>query len=273
MSVAMLLGLDEPGAGLLEVAKVRWPTWQRHHAALRIADDVVDLKAATRRLERTRTNEIMLALARQGSPAGGNEAAATAVLVWLLLPGAALIAGRLRRSVPDLRTEADQLVAGQMWIEARSVREAGKDSTNYAATLLMNVERSIRRELGIHERSDKAHRKSIPMSYLDGSDFLARAVGEPALVLTPEIELGYLFDVAIRAGVITAVDAQLLLEVAHEADGLCSGTGRAVGLMSEAVSQAVAKRRGCSSRAVRRRTHTTVSKLRASHEDSIGRSA
>ena len=66
MSVATLLGLDEPDAGLLEVARMRWPAWQERHAVLRSVDDLADLKGATRRLGPAGSNELLLALAALG---------------------------------------------------------------------------------------------------------------------------------------------------------------------------------------------------------------
>ena len=275
MSVATLLGLDEPGAGLLEVARMRWPAWQERHAVLRTVDDLADLKGATRRLGSAGSNEILLALAELGMPDGGNEAAATATLVWLLLPGAGHMAGRLQRELPELREEVDQLVAGQVWIQARTLKIGPSRPTNCAATVLRNAERCIRRELGMHERSDKTRRRSILIGAgSDCEDKTGMLLGAPSPTLPAEVELRDLFDAAINAGEISTVDAQLLLEVAARADEVSSGgPGRRGGLMSEAVSVAVAQRRGGSPRSVRRRTHAAITKLRAYNERSMGRSA
>lgn len=276
MSVATLLGLDEPGDGLLEVAKVRWPTWQAHHPALRDIDDLTALKEATRRLGPQASNALLLALAERGMPDGGNEAAATATLVWLLLPGAGHMAGRLKREIPELRDEIDQLVAGQVWIESRTLRINWQRPTSCAATVLRNAERRIRLELGIHERSDKTHRH--PVFIGAGSECeaaAAKVLQAPDGAQVPaEVELRDLFDAAIRARELSTVDALLLLEVAEQADAVSAGrNGRIDGLMSEAVCVAVAQRRGCSPRSVRRRTHVALAKLRAATERSMGRSA
>lgn len=274
MSVATLLGLDVSDDGLLEVARVRWPAWQDVHPALRSIDDLDDLRAATRRLEPAESNELLLALAEQGAADGGNEAAATATLVWLLLPGAAHLAVRLRRAMPELgRDEADQLVAGQMWIQARTLRVSAHRPIKCAATVLRNAERSIRLELGI---SDKTLRNS---TFIGTGSECEAAVGEalaaPSPVLAATVELRDLFAAALRAGVICAVDVQLLLEVAQRADEVApvTSTRGAGGLMSEEVCAAVARRRGCSPRSVRRRTHAALAKLRTATQQSMGRSA
>ncbi|MHA7127983.1 hypothetical protein ACRTEC_16570 [Janibacter indicus] len=271
MSVASMLGLDDPHSGLLEVAQTRWPVWQAEHAALLVTDDLTALRQVVRRRGRTDANEVLAALVKQGSAAGGNEAAATAVAVWLLLPGASLMAARLRRQLPLIGAEVDQLVAGQVWIEARCVRE----STNYAATILLNAERAIRAEQEMSGRSAKARRKSVLTAPADLDILWAvRFVrDESPLGVSPEVELQRLLVRSIRRGVITAVDARLLLDVAHTADELAARSARPVGLMSGAVSQAVAVRYGCSDRAVRRRTHSIITSLRSVDACSIGRSA
>ena len=271
MSVATLLGLDESDDGLLEVARVRWPAWQETHPVLRSIDDLDDLRAATRRLEPAESNELLLALAEQGAADGGNDAAATATLVWLLLPGAAHVAIRLRRAMPQLqRDEVDQLVAGQVWIQARTLRVKTGRPIKCAATVLRNAERSIRLELGI---SDKTLRNSI---FIGAGSECEAAVGEvlaaPSPVIPATVELRELFAAAVRAEVICPVEAQLLLEVAQRADEVepVASTRGAGGLMSEEVCVAVGLRRGCSPRSIRRRTHAALAKLRTA---SMGRSA
>lgn len=276
MSVATLLGLDESSDGLLEVARVRWPAWQERHPVLRDIDDLAALKAATRRLGPQASNELLLALAERGMPDGGNEAAATATLVWLLLPGAGYMAGRLKREVPELREEIDQLVAGQVWIEGRTLRINWQRPTSCAATVLRNAERRIRLELGIHERSDRTRHRPVFIGAGSECEAAAAKVLEAphGMQVPAEVELRDLFEAAIRARDLSIVDTQLLLEVAQQADEVSTGrNGRIDGLMSEAVCVAVAQRRGCSPRSVRRRTHAALAKLREANERSLGRSA
>ena len=217
-----------------------------------------------------------MALAERGMPDGGNEAAATATLVWLLLPGAGSMAGRLKREVPELREEIDQLVAGQVWIEARTLRINWQRPTSCAATVLRNAERRIRLEVGIHERSDRTRHRPVFIGV--GSECVtvpARVLEVPSGVqVTAKVELRDLLDAAVGSRELSIVDAQLLLEVAQQADEVSTGrNGRIDGLMSEAVCVAVAQRRGCSPRSVRRRTHVALAKLREANERSLGRSA
>ena len=278
MSVATLLGLDESGDGLLEVARVRWPAWQERHAPLRSVDDLDALKEATRRLTPAESNELLLALAELGSPDGGNEAAATAALVWLLLPGAGNLARRLRRALPGLLSgEIDQLVAGQVWIHARTLRASPQRPGWCAATVLRNAERSIRQELGIHPLSDRALRDSMRVGV--GSECeaaLGRVLDASSPASPAAVELREVMEGAIRAGGICAVEADLLLDVAQHADTIAADVpaGRsASGLATEAVCVEVARRRGCSPRSIRRRTHVALVKLRGATEQSLGRSA
>ena len=48
---------------------------------------------------------------RLASPSGGDDVAAFGALVWLLLPGASLLAHRLR----TLTHRIDEVVAAQLW--------------------------------------------------------------------------------------------------------------------------------------------------------------
>lgn len=270
MSVAHQLGFDDPGNELLELARTRWPEWQRQHQDLLFADTLDEMPRARHAVDRERLNRAMLALGWLGCPTGGNEAAATAVLVWLLSPGAAGISQRLLRDEPTLvGVDADQLVAGQLWIESRSFKEAHFSRRNHAVSVLRDTERSIRRELAIHSRSDRVWlgiSLKNPHDLAESDSIGYRQVG----VVDPDAEeVDALLTTALRDGAVTTADVDLLLEVArvgYELDqrrGLCPG----------AVSDHVARRRGIAPRTVSRRAHGAVAAIRTAHARSLERSA
>ena len=92
--------------------------------------------------------------------------------------------------LPELREEVDQLVAGQVWIQARTLKIGPSRPTNSAATVLRNAERCIRRELGMHERSDKTRRRSILIGAgSDCEDKTGMLLGLPSPTLPAEVEL------------------------------------------------------------------------------------
>ncbi len=276
MSVARQLGLDDPGSGLLQLARSRWPVWQERHPVLRLAETVDDLPSVTRASDRATVNRVQQALGRLGSRDGGNEAAATAVLIWLLLPGAVSISRRLERAVPGIGgRQADQLVAGQMWIEARSFCDVDTARTNHGGTILRNAERAILCELGIHERSDRMWRESRSMDPLDLALFCP-ASNETAPT-APGDEVQSVLAGALAAGVVSRADVDLLLDVARTAGRMPQRIQREMtgmaGLCSGPVSEAVATRRGITSRTVRRRTRATIFTIREAHLTRLGRSA
>lgn len=81
----------------------------------------------------------------QGSVAWPSTIRAYVALAWLLVPGASLVAGRLRR----LTDAIDEVVVGQLWIQICDHDPA--DDTYVATTILRRVERESMAELGLGE--------------------------------------------------------------------------------------------------------------------------
>lgn len=117
----------------------RWPQWCEVEPVLATVDDLVALPKLMRRLEPKQRGDVLAALVRLGVV----EAEATTALVWLLVPGAAALAGRLG----DLSDDIDELVAGQLWIQAR--QHDPEDSRYIAAKILKVTDREVKVDLGV----------------------------------------------------------------------------------------------------------------------------
>ena len=117
MSVAHQLGLDDPEAPPLTAARAAWMRSCVDDADLAVVEDLLDLPAWTRQAAARERDGVMAGLAKL---AADDYDAATA-LVWLLIPGATRLANSLRDLSPDI----DGLVAGQLWLEARSHGDRG----------------------------------------------------------------------------------------------------------------------------------------------------
>ncbi len=107
MSVAAQLGLDDPARGLLAQARTAWAVWRRHDPRLAVVDDLLDLPGWIRSADRDDVDDVLHELARLGSPTGGDDVVAAGALAWVLLPGASLVAHRLR----DMTPRIDECVA------------------------------------------------------------------------------------------------------------------------------------------------------------------
>lgn len=260
MSVAEHLGLDDPDHGLLAQARTDWSVWVEAHPTLRVVDDLLDLPAWIKTADREHVDQILLQLARLGSPTGGDDVVAAGALSWLLLPGACLVARRLR----FLTARIDECVAAQLWLEVRGF--AWRTGHKVAANVVMNLRRGVMRDLGVGDPSrcgDPTWARSVPMApeaelwaVLDARESVAHE-GEPGE------ELADLVDAALAQGVITASDVALLMQLAQEAnvaDVARSREGRG-GLCSRAASRAVAARHGVSEATVRRRARRSVQAL------------
>ena len=217
MSVANQLGLADPDSDLLGLARQRWPQWTGQHPALRVVDDLLDLPGWLASAEKDHGDQVLHTLARLASPRGGDDIAASGALVWLLLPGASLLANRLR----NLTHRIDEVVAAQLWVEARSFPwERGR---KVAANVLMNTRKGVLRDLGVGEL----------LRHLDPT-------WAKALVLSPTADLWRVIEPSRPAR--------------------AARRGRQ-GLTAKAASETVAEQWGLLPRTVRRRTQRTLDAL------------
>lgn len=109
MSVAKCLGVDDLDGPNMNEARSHWPQWCEEEPALAIVDDLKDLPHWMRQAEPAERDAVVSALLRLGA----TDRRASMVLAWLLVPGASLLAGRLR----NLADVIDEVVAGQLWIQ------------------------------------------------------------------------------------------------------------------------------------------------------------
>ncbi|MCB0907720.1 MAG: hypothetical protein KDB63_11455 [Nocardioidaceae bacterium] len=91
MSVATQLGLDDPHVGLLAAAHSSWSAWVAEHEGLGVVADLAELPAWLTSHPGER-NAVLKVIAGLASPQDGDDVAAAAVLAWLLVPGASLVA-------------------------------------------------------------------------------------------------------------------------------------------------------------------------------------
>ena len=265
MSVATQLGLSDPTTGLLGQARQAWPRWCEQRPGVRVVEDLLELPTWIRTADRQASDAVLHELAELASPTGGNDVTAAGALAWLLLPGACVMAHRLR----TLTHRIDEVVAAQLWLEVRSF--AWEERRKVAANVVMNTRRGVLRDLEVGE-----HGREVDATW-------ARSVSvEPEAELwavlearrySPEtaaaVELAELLDWALRAGVIEERDRDLLLRLAVAANGadlVQNRRGRG-GLFSAAARQEVAADVGRSEATVRRRATAALDAIAAARSE------
>jgi hypothetical protein len=259
LSVATQLGLsdpDDPDDPVLQEARSLWTTWQARHPALVPVPDLMDLPGWLSSAARDRADAVLLVLAELAAPDGGDSMAATGALAWVLLPGASLVAHRLRPLSPRI----DELVAAQLWVEARTF--PWRRGRRVAANILRNTRKGVLRDLAVGPHVDQAWRDRVPLT---PGTAVWRQVETPSSDRTPAQELADVLARACERGAINGGDRVLLLQLAEAADR--AATRRLhrgqFGLMTPAASGAVAARWGISAGTVRRRARRAVGAVAA----------
>lgn len=267
MSLATQLGLEQPHGDLLVSACARWKEWQCTHPVLGVCDDLLDLPGWVRLATPDEANEVLLALAELGAADGGDDPAATAALLWLLLPGAVGIAHALM----PLSERIDELVAAQLWISARTVSWA--KGIWVAATVLMNTRREVMTDLGL-SMDPRAARAEVPSA--DPELLMAPGVGaRPVGVCVPQgaaaADIGALHELledATGAGVVDEDDCHLLLRLAEHADTPRGGRGRG-GLFARSSAADVAREWSVSRATVTRRAERALRALQDTYAKTV----
>ena len=98
MSVAKCLGVDDVDGPEMRSAWASWPRWCASEPVLAVVDDLRSLPDWLRRAEPPDRDVVLSTLIRLRP----DDANATVALVWLLTPGATLLAGRLRNLADDI---------------------------------------------------------------------------------------------------------------------------------------------------------------------------
>jgi hypothetical protein len=243
MSVARCLGVDDLDAPNMREAAAQWPRWQEAEPTLDVVDDVHDLPRWMKRADPVNRDAVASALLRLGAI----DKRASTVLAWLLVPGASLLAGRLRNLVDAI----DEVVAGQLWIQICD--HDPSDDQYVAKKILSRVEREVKAELGVGdlaERRDPAWAATVLVEQFDESI--------PAYELAEEFDnpreqLTAILRRALDDGDLTEARRDPLLDLAHAANLLKAPLRRGrAGLTAPSVAQMVCDDHALSARTVRR---------------------
>ena len=184
----------------------------------------------------------------------GSDRRAYVALAWLLVPGASLVAGRLRR----LTEVIDEVVAGQLWIQICEHDPA--DDIYVATTILRRVERESMAELGLGElakRRDPTWASAVLIERYDET-----IPTEESDVEEPREQLIELLRRALDSDALSDQDRDLLLDLALAANlaGAPLRRGRA-GLTTPSVAQLVSQDHALAARTIRRHAADALDRL------------
>lgn len=256
MSVATMLGVDDVEAPPMLEARDSWASWTVLEPALSVVDDLLDLPAWTRAVDSEPKDAAMRSLVKLGSDTGGADPVATTALTWALVPGAAVVACRLS----DLSANIDELVASHLWTSAKTFAWECRRVT--AAAILRDTRRGVLIDLGVGElarRRDKTWSQTVCVE--PTSPAWRHYVSDQNH--NSVLDLLDLLEEAVHAGVVTAADRALLVDLAIAADRACAPAGRGrAGLTGPAV-EVVAGQQGMAPRSVRRRAAKSIDRLAA----------
>lgn len=279
-------GIQQDG-DLLARACRWWPVWRGADPALG-APVVWDLPRWLRAAGPAAADAALQVLAELACPDGGDDLAATAVLAWVMVPGASRLAFRLHGLTPRI----DEVVAAHLWVQARTI--GNRRRPRVAANILWTTRREVLADLGVGA-GDRTWAMTRPVadSYLDrvGStphhttgrwmdpwtglwtddrtDIVDASWPGALLGCLPAadeaaVRLHRLLAQACRHGVITAAERDLLLALARSTHAAAArvGCGRG-GLTAHRAAVAVGAELGLSPRTVRRRAAAALSALTA----------
>jgi hypothetical protein len=242
MSVAKCLGVDNVDAPNMSELRAEWPRWQDLDPVLAVVDDMKDLPCWMRKAEPAERDAVLTALLHLAE----SDSRAFVVVAWLLVPGASLLAGRLRR----LADVIDEVVAGQLWIQV--CEHDPTDDQYVAKKILARVQQEAMAELGVGDlakRLDPTWASAVLIETYDES----YSAHEPEEAEEPKEQLADLLRRALDAGTLSDADRDLLLDLAHAANlmGAPLRRGRA-GLTTPSVAQLVSEEHALAARTIRR---------------------
>ena len=253
MSVGEQLGLDDPNDGLRVQARQRWDLWADRYPQLGVFAGPESLPKWLRDADPDARDEVLSALGALGSRDGADDCAAAGTLLWLLLPGASLLARRLQGFSPII----DELVAAQLWVEARTL--PATTTQRVAAIILRNTLREVLLELGRLPARDRTWERCV---VLDPSSPQLLEFPAPSDGYCSGVELELLLQRARREAVISPSEQGLLLSLVRASDTDLLPRRKAMGgLMSHPVTAAVGAELGVAGRTVRRHATATIQGL------------
>jgi hypothetical protein len=202
-----------------------------------------------------RADAVLGALVRLAAAAGGDDADAAVVLLHLLWPGAARVAGKFRHLSPD----PEALVLGELAIQIRRF-PFERRTRAHAANLLMDTQAAVWRELRPY-RTDRPGRPAEKLvDPLDDAKDADADFGEPGLLDRPhtdpadsdDLDLVDMLLWAQRTGAVDPVDLAVLVELEYARE-----------LADVSPQKFVAQARGWTVRTVQRRRDRGLDALRA----------
>jgi hypothetical protein len=251
MSVAKCLGVDDLDAPNMQDVRAEWPRWQDVEPALNVVEDIAALPRWMKQATPAERDGVLAALRRVAE----SDRRAYVALAWLLMPGASLVAARLR-SLADV---VDEVVAGQLWIQICEHDPA--DDAYVATTILRRVERESMAELGLGElakRRDPTWARSVLVERYDESI----PPDEAGDAEEPRQQLAELLRRALDSGALSDQDRHLLVDLALAANvaGAPLRRGRA-GLTTPSVAQLVSEDHALAARTIRRHAADALDRL------------
>jgi len=250
MSVAKCLGVDNLDAPNMQEVRAEWPRWTDAEPALDVVDDIAALPRWMKQATPGERDAVLAALGRVTR----SDRRAYVALAWLLVPGASLVAGRLRR----LTDVIDEVVAGQLWIQICDHDPA--DDTYVATTILRRVERESMAELGLGElakRRDPTWARSVLIERYDET-----IPAEEMDAEEPREQLINLLRGALDSGALTDQDRHLLLDLALAANIADAPLRRGrAGLTTPSVAQLVSEDHALAARTIRRHAADALDRL------------
>lgn len=251
MNVADHCGVNDPESLLMLGARASWTRWCQEDPKLAAVSDLADLPTWTRTAGSAAKLAVVAGLAARTE----DDQAAVAAIVWLLIPGARVVAAALH----DLSPEIDGLVAGQLWIEAASAWRL--QGPGIARTILQRTRREVCADLGVGdgaERRDRAWATSVRVERFDET----AAAGSCEDEADPFLQVTELLIEAMDDGVVEVFDAWLIGELARVAhDSEAPGRRGRLGLTTPAVVETVAQHVQLSTRGLRRRAVKAVDRI------------
>ncbi|WP_460799182.1 hypothetical protein [Nocardioides pacificus] len=250
MSVAKCLGVDDLDVPNMQEVRAEWPRWQDIERALSGVDHIAVLPRWMKQAKPAERDAVLAGLYRVAM----NDRRAYVALAWLLVPGASLVAGRLRR----LSEVIDEVVAGQLWIQICEHDPA--DDRYVATTILRRVERESMAELGLGElakRRDPTWASSVLIERYDET-----IPAEEPDAEEPREQLIELLRRALSSGALSDQDRDLLLDLALAANLADAPLRRGrAGLTTPSVAQLVSEDHALAARTIRRHAADALDRL------------
>jgi hypothetical protein len=234
----------------MQEVRAEWPGWQEIERALKAVDDLVALPRWMKQATPAERDAVLAGLRRLAE----HDPRAFVALAWLLVPGASLVAARLRR----LTDAIDDVVAGQLWIQICEHDPA--DDRYVATTILRRVERESMAELGLGElakRRDPTWANSVLIERYDET-----MPAEEQNAEEPREQLIELLRRALASGALSDQDRGLLLDLALAANLADAPLRRGrAGLTTPSVAQLVSEDHALAARTIRRHAAIALDRL------------